>query len=109
MTKEFEIPTKIEVGDYITFYCKANDCNVNKEIENILKEDTARTIEAMKKANKNAPKDEKEGGSGAAQTTIVLDAAHKCMTKTGAAVATANCADDEKTCFIEATISKYLH
>ena len=61
MTKEFEIPKKIEVGDSITFYCKANDCNVEQKIKDILKEDSARTIEAIKKAN-----------SGAAQTTVAV-------------------------------------
>ena len=68
------MPKKIEAGDFITFYCKANDCNVEQKIKDILKEDAAKTIEAMKKANlgdhKNAPKDKKKGGSGAAQTTV---------------------------------------
>ena len=69
LTKKFDIPPKIDAGDSITFYCKTNDCNVKKEIENILKEDAATTIAAIKEANKPPTK---PIGAGAAQSTVAI-------------------------------------
>merc|ERR1712166_39727 len=69
-TKEFIIPEKIEAGDSITFYCKANGCNMEKEIKDILKENAAKTIEAMKEANE--AKITEDVTAGAAQTTVAV-------------------------------------
>merc|ERR1712086_948645 len=71
LTKKFDIPPKIDAGDSITFYCNTAECNVQKEIKNILKEDAATTIAAIKEANKTPTKaDEAKGG--AAQTTVAV-------------------------------------
>ena len=71
LTKKFDIPPKIDAGDSITFYCNTAECNVQKEIKNILKEDAATTIAAIKEANKTPTKADKAKG-GAAQTTVAV-------------------------------------
>ena len=68
LTKKFDIPPKIDAGDSITFYCNTAECNVQKEIKNILKEDAATTIAAIKEANKPPTKP----GNGAAQSTVAI-------------------------------------
>merc|ERR1739838_392661 len=46
--KKYETPEEIVNNDLVSFYCKADDCNVAEEITKVLKEDVAKTLEAMK-------------------------------------------------------------
>merc|ERR1712203_1054563 len=79
-TKKFEVPDPIVKDSEVSYYCKADDCNVEQEIKNVLKEDSAKTIAEMKKvapatvATKAADIDEANvvggGAGGAAQTTV---------------------------------------
>merc|ERR1719305_918478 len=88
----FETPEEIVNNDLVSFYCKADDCNVAEEITKVLKEDVAKTLEAMKAvghfvaergsesegaegAGAEGADDDKKGTmgpSGAAQTTVAV-------------------------------------
>merc|ERR1711997_736305 len=90
-------PEEIVNNDLVSFYCKADDCNVAEEITKVLKEDVAKTLEAMKAvghfvtergsesagaegagaegAGAEGDDDDKKttmGPSGAAQTTVAV-------------------------------------
>ena len=71
-TKKFDEPNAIAVGGVVTFYCKADNCNVEAKIKAIVKDDGALTIAAIKAANKapKAPKDDVV--AGAAQSTVAI-------------------------------------
>merc|ERR1712203_311745 len=73
-TKMFEVPVAIVNNAVVSFYCKADDCNAEKEITDVLKEDGPETLKAMNKVtedHKKAPEgDDKKGG--AAQTTVAV-------------------------------------
>merc|ERR1712083_820655 len=78
-TKKFETPDPIVKDSEVSYYCKADNCNVEQEIKNVLKEDSAKTIAEMKKvapatvATKAADIDEANVvGGGAAQTTVAV-------------------------------------
>merc|ERR1711934_199554 len=83
----FETPEEIVNNDLVSFYCKADDCNVAEEITKVLKEDVAKTLEAMKAVghfvtergseSEGAEGDDDDkkttmGPSGAAQTTVAV-------------------------------------
>ena len=64
LTKKFETPEEIVNNDLVSFYCKADDCNVAEEITKVLKEDVAKTLEAMKAVGNVK--------AGAAQTSVAV-------------------------------------
>ena len=61
-TKFFEHPEKIVNDAEVSFYCTADDCNVDQAIKDVLKENVADTIAAMKGTVK----------AGAAQTSVAV-------------------------------------
>merc|ERR1739842_24184 len=78
-TKFFVVPAEIVNDAEVSFYCTADDCNVEKEIKDILKDDSAKTIAEMKKVNEAHKKATAGGdknnlavGGGAAQTTVAV-------------------------------------
>merc|ERR1712008_309604 len=73
-TLKFDVPTTLKKTDKLTFYCKANDCNVQEEIKKIIKGYNTKTIEAIKAANKAAIKAPGADTTvaGAAQSTVAI-------------------------------------
>ena len=69
LTKKFETPEEIVNDAVVSFYCKADDCNVAGEITKVLKEDVAKTLEAMKAVGHAVTEDKP---AGAAQTTVAV-------------------------------------
>ena len=47
-TKKFELPEAIVADSLVSFYCKADDCNVEEGIKAAFKDDGPLTLEAMK-------------------------------------------------------------
>jgi len=64
LTKKFETPAKIENDSEVSFYCTTDDCNVAEEITKVIKEDVAKTLEAMKAVGNVK--------AGAAQTSVAV-------------------------------------
>merc|ERR1712172_351645 len=65
--KKYETPKEIVNDAVVSFYCKADDCNVAEEITKVLKEDVAKTLEAMKAVGHAVTEkgSESEGAEGA--------------------------------------------
>ena len=71
-TKLFVPPAEIKADAEVSFFCIADDCNKEKEIKDILKEDDGpKTLAAMTKVNK-AHEKKKTDTAGAAQTTVAV-------------------------------------
>ena len=64
LTKKFEHPETIENDSEVSFYCTTDDCNVAEEITKVIKEDVAKTLEAMKAVGNVK--------AGAAQTSVAV-------------------------------------
>ena len=81
---EIEAPVEIVNDSPVSFYCKTDDCNVEKELTDVLKENVADTIAAMKaRAEGTEEGSEPEGADdpkaiaghgvgGASQTTVAV-------------------------------------
>ena len=61
-TEKFKHPIKIENNAFVTFYCNTDHCNWDRAIKDVLKENVAETIAAMKAIGTVK--------AGAAQTTV---------------------------------------
>merc|ERR1712086_1024987 len=69
-TKKFDEAPELKKGGKVTFYCKADDCNVKTAIEGIIKDDAAKTIKAIKEANTAPVADTIVAGT--AQSTVAI-------------------------------------
>ena len=58
LTKKFEVPEAIVNDSLISFYCKANDCNVEQAIKDFLIVDGPKTLAASKISGHPAPQTE---------------------------------------------------
>jgi hypothetical protein len=58
--KKFVVPETIVANTTVSFYCKADDCNVEQAIKGVLKDDGPKTVIAMNESN------------GAAQSTVAV-------------------------------------